>query len=74
MGEVYVARDLELGRTVAVKIALGADDDAHARLKREAQHASQLNHPNICTIHEIGAFDGQPFIAMEYVEGKRWPI
>jgi eukaryotic-like serine/threonine-protein kinase len=71
MGEVYVAHDLELGRTVAVKIALGGDADAHARLKREAQHASQLNHPNICTIHEIGAFDGQPFIAMEYVEGRR---
>ncbi len=71
MGEVYVAHDLELGRTVAVKIALGGDADAHARLKREAQHASQLNHPNICTIHEIGAFDGQPFIAMEYVEGQQ---
>jgi tetratricopeptide (TPR) repeat protein len=71
MGEVYVARDLELGRTVAVKIAHGTDDDAHARLKREAQHASQLNHPNICTIHEIGAFDGQPFIAMEFVDGQR---
>ena len=64
MGQVYVAHDLELGRTVAVKIALGSDADAHARLKREAQHASQLNHPNICTIHEIGTFDGQPFIAM----------
>ncbi len=71
MGEVYVARDLELGRTVAVKIAHGTDDDAHARLKREAQHASQLNHPNICTIHEIGVFDGQPFIAMEFVDGQR---
>jgi serine/threonine-protein kinase len=71
MGQVYVARDLELGRTVAVKIALGSDADAHARLKREAQHASQLNHPNICTIYEIGGFDGQPLIAMEYVDGKR---
>ncbi len=71
MGQVYVARDVELDRTVAIKVALGNDGDAHARLKREAQHASQLNHPNICTIHEIGAFDGQPFIAMEYVEGQR---
>jgi TolB-like protein/tetratricopeptide (TPR) repeat protein len=71
MGEVYVARDLELGRTVAIKVALGNDVDSHARLKREAQHASQLNHPNICTIHEIGSSDGQPFIAMELVDGER---
>ena len=70
MGQVYVAHDVELDRTVAIKIALGHDGDAHARLKREAQHASKLNHPNICTIHEIGAFDGQPFIAMEYVDGR----
>ncbi|RPI53662.1 MAG: hypothetical protein EHM55_13175, partial [Acidobacteria bacterium] len=70
MGEVYLARDLELGRPVAIKIALGTDTDAHARLKREAQHASRLNHPNICTIHEVGTFDGQPFIVMESVEGK----
>jgi TolB-like protein/tRNA A-37 threonylcarbamoyl transferase component Bud32/Tfp pilus assembly protein PilF len=70
MGEVYLAKDLELGRTVAIKMALGTDADAHARLKREAQHASQLNHPNICTIHEVGTFDGQPFIVMESVEGQ----
>jgi tetratricopeptide (TPR) repeat protein/predicted Ser/Thr protein kinase len=71
MGEVYLARDLELGRTVAIKIALEADDAAHVRLKREAQHASQLNHPHICTIYEVAADGGQPFIAMEYVEGRR---
>jgi len=71
MGEVYVAQDLELGRTVAIKLALGSDADAHARLKREAQHASQLNHPNVCTIHEIASFDGRPYIAMEFVAGKR---
>ncbi len=71
MGEVYLARDLELGRTVAVKIALGSDTDLQARLRSEAQHASQLNHPNICTIHEVGASDGYPFIVMEFVEGKR---
>ena len=71
MGEVYRARDLELGRTVAIKIALGHDADAQARLRREAQHASRLNHPNISTIYEVGTCDGQPFIAMELVEGQR---
>ncbi len=70
MGEVYAARDPELGRDVALKLATGTDPDAHARLRREAQHASQLNHPYICTIYEVGAHDGRPFIAMEYVEGR----
>ena len=71
MGEVYRARDLELGREVVIKIARGGDADSQARLKREAQHASQLNHPNICTIHEVGASGGTPFIVMELVEGDR---
>ncbi len=71
MGEVYRARDLELGREVAIKIALGGDADSQARLKREAQHASQLNHPNICTIHEVGESGGAPFIVMELVDGDR---
>ena len=70
MGEVYAARDPELGRDVALKLASGTDPDAHARLRREAQHASQLNHPHICTIYEVGAHEGRPFIAMEYVEGR----
>jgi len=69
MGEVYVARDVELGREVALKIGLA--DDGGSRLRREAQHASQLNHPHICTIHEVGAWDGQTYIVMEYVEGQR---
>ena len=51
------------------KVGIATDDDAHARLKREAQHASRLNHPNICTIHEVGIHDDQPFIVMELVEG-----
>ena len=72
MGEVYAARDVELGRDVALKLATGTDADAHARLRREAQHASQLNHPHICTIYEVGTHEGRPFIAMEYVEG--WPL
>ena len=70
MGEVYAARDTELERDVALKLATGTDADAHARLRREAQHASQLNHPHICTIYEVGNHDGRPFIAMEYVEGR----
>ncbi len=71
MGEVYLARDTELGRDVALKVPTDSDRDAHARLRREAQHASQLNHPHICTIYETGMHEGQPFIAMEYVEGQR---
>ena len=69
MGEVYAARDVELGREVALKIGIAEDEGF--RLRREAQHASLLNHPHICTIHEVGAFDGQPYIVMEYVEGQR---
>ena len=70
MGEVYAAKDLELGRAVAIKFGIASDADTHARLKREAQHASRLNHPNICTIHEVGIHDNQPFIVMELVEGE----
>jgi eukaryotic-like serine/threonine-protein kinase len=71
MGEVYAARDVELGRSVALKIGSSTDLEAQARLRREAHHASQLNHPHICTIHEVGDFNGQPYIVMEYVEGDR---
>jgi TolB-like protein/Tfp pilus assembly protein PilF len=72
MGEVYRARHAMLGRIVALKTVSGTLDDpsARRRLIREAQHASTLAHPNICTIYEAGEVDDRPFIAMQYVEGR----
>jgi eukaryotic-like serine/threonine-protein kinase len=70
MGQVYAAKDCELGRPVAIKFGIGTDEDARARLKREAQHASRLNHPNISTIHEVGTYQDRPFIVMELVDGQ----
>ena len=73
MGEVYRAHDTRLGRDVAIKVLRPGDaaDEAYRhRLVREARTASQLNHPHICTIHEVGEADGLVYMAMEWVEGR----
>ena len=73
MGEVWKARDTRLGRTVAIKVLsarLTVSPEVRARFEREARSISQLNHPNICSLHDIGQQDGADYIVMEFLEGE----
>jgi eukaryotic-like serine/threonine-protein kinase len=73
MGEVYKARDVRLDRLVAIKVlpaALAADADLRQRLEREARAVAALQHPHICTLHDVGHQDGIDFLVMEYIEGQ----
>ena len=73
MGEVYKARDTRLDRTVAIKVVapeVAADPDLRVRFEREARAVAALNHPHICTLHDIGRQDGVDFLVMEHLEGE----
>jgi len=74
MGEVYLAQDAKLGRSVAIKVLLGrvaTDPSRIRRFEQEARAASALSHPNVCVVYALGqTADGHPFIAMEYIEGQ----
>ena len=73
MGEVYKARDTRLDRTVAIKVLpehLSKDPALRERFEREARAVSSLNHPNICTLYDVGEHDGVHFLVMEYIEGE----
>ncbi len=73
MGEVYKAKDTRLDRTVAIKVLpshLSDNPERRERFEREARAVSSLNHPHICTLHDVGEQDGTHFLVMEYIEGE----
>src|SRR5215467_12410449 len=73
MGEVYRARDTRLDRTVAIKVlnsSVACSAELKQRFEREARIISRLNHPHICTLHDVGHQDGTDFLVMEYLEGQ----
>src|SRR6202021_2011900 len=73
MGEVYRARETRLGRDVSIKVLPAqrcSDPDLRQRMEREAKAISSLNHPHICTLHDVGSQDGIDFLVMEYLEGE----
>ena len=73
MGEVYRATDTRLDRTVAIKVltpALAADPQFHDRFDREARIISQLTHPNICTLYDVGRHEGSAYLVLEFLEGE----
>ena len=73
MGEVYRARDSRLGRDVAIKVLpshLSSNPDLKQRMEREARAISSLNHPHICTLHDVGSQDGTDFLVMEHLQGE----
>jgi serine/threonine protein kinase len=73
MGEVYKAKDTRLDRTVAVKVlpaALATDPQFQERFDREVRAISQLDHPNICSVYDVGEQDGTSFLVMQYLEGE----
>ncbi len=79
MGEVYKATDTRLDRTVTIKVLpeqVASDPDLKQRFEREAHTVAALNHPHICTLHDIGSQDGIDFLVMEYLDGQtlaqRW--
>ncbi len=67
MGVVYKARDTRLGRSIAIKVV---NAEFTQRFEREARAISSLNHPHICTLHDVGEYEGAPYLVMEYVEGR----
>src|SRR5262245_20561757 len=73
MGEVYKARDTRLDRSVAIKVLpehIAKREDLRARFEREARAVASLNHPHICTLHDIGSQDGTGYMVMEHLEGE----